>query len=198
MRIKTTQSNDPSARPAPPAAENGGSMFLRRAAVPVLLFICFVPIGHTLLLALVAGALSVGAAVRRGLEKGGGKGDGAGTGWSSAVAYAALCVTALAITIGTHRLARHRANQIIVAVEHYKLDHGVYPDRLAALVPQYLATIPRASYSFFGDFSYHNLRSGEPAVWLDYITVPPFEGPTYRFDLRTWSDEPEQQPAPGK
>ena len=58
---------------------------------------------------------------------------------------------------------------VIAALEQYKADKGVYPETLAELVPDYLATVPTKdevldfSYSTTGDsfkFSFHYIGPG--------------------------------------
>ena len=165
-------------------------MFFRRALIPILLCVGLVPLGHTLALALVAGVVAIVSAVRAGFEPRIRHEGGIRRAWSKPATYAVLCVLALAITTASRQLARYRANQIVAAVERYRSDHGEYPECLTQLVPQYMEAIPPASYSFFGDFSYHKDRGeGGAAVSFYYITLPPFDGPTYQFDRGRWSDE---------
>ena len=178
--------------PEPSRGRSDGSIILRRTLLLILLCIAFVLVGHTLALTFIAGAISVGSALQCALEKWQGHAAGARKAGWKVLMYAVLCVVALSLTIASEKLARHRANRIILAVERYRAEQGRYPDRLDDLVPRYLAAIPLANYSLLGDFYYHqDTRHGDASVWLRYLTLPPFDGPMYRFDRGRWSDEPE-------
>jgi hypothetical protein len=43
--------------------------------------------------------------------------------------------------------ARLRCAMVALAVERYRLKHGVWPDDLLALVPEFIATIPADPYT---------------------------------------------------
>lgn len=100
-----------------------------------------------------------------------------------------LAFTAVAIMLtinANNRLARQRALGLVKAVEIYRAVHGRYPLALDALVPRYLAEVPRAKYTLaFGDFVYQ--REDDRAL-LGYVEVPPYGRPCYDFAARRWQD----------
>ncbi|MGE0860033.1 MAG: hypothetical protein AB7I01_02275 [Gammaproteobacteria bacterium] len=110
-------------------------------------------------------------------------------GWAVLRLALLLTLTALAIMLtisGNNRLARSRAMAVVEAVDTYRGVHGRYPLSLDALVPRYLAAVPRAKYALaFDDFLYE--RAGDGAR-LGFVEVPPFGRPCYDFTLRRWQE----------
>ena len=81
-------------------------------------------------------------------------------------------------------MARQRAGTVIAAVEAFHAAEKRYPDTLAQLAPKYLESVPRAKYTvFFGDFIYFT-AAGDAT--LEFVALPPFGRPTYRFARGRW------------
>ncbi|MGZ5049358.1 MAG: hypothetical protein ACXWBI_18950 [Usitatibacter sp.] len=96
----------------------------------------------------------------------------------------AAVATVFTVIALQNRMARHRAEAVIAAVEAFHADQKRYPDRLEQLVPKYLESVPRAKYTLmFGDFMYHNYGA-DPT--LMFTALPPFGRPTYRFAKGKW------------
>ncbi len=96
-----------------------------------------------------------------------------------------LTAVAIMITVNVNNhLARQRATELIAAIELYHATHGRFPLALEALVPRYVAAVPRAKLTLaFGDFHY---QARERNAMLAYIEVPPFGGACYDFGERRW------------
>jgi hypothetical protein len=93
-------------------------------------------------------------------------------------------VVVFALNALQNRMARHRAEAVIVAVEAFHADQKRYPENLAQLAPEYLESVPRAKYTvFFHDFIY--FASAGDAT-LMFVALPPFGRPTYRFVSGKW------------
>ena len=110
-------------------------------------------------------------------------------GWPSVRLAALFGITAVAImaTINlNNHLARQRATRLIQAIDLYRATHGRYPLALEALVPRYIAAVPRAKVALaFNQFVYENRAR---RVLLGYVEVPPLGRPCYDFDARRWHD----------
>ncbi len=98
-------------------------------------------------------------------------------------------VTAVAIMATIHinnHVARLRAERLIAAIDLYHASQGRYPLALEALVPRYIAAIPRAKYTLaFNQFLYHQHLS---AARLGYVEVPPVLRPCFDFGQRRWHE----------
>ncbi len=89
------------------------------------------------------------------------------------------------ININNH-LARQRATRLIEAIDIYRAGNGRYPLALEALVPRYIAAIPRAKYTLaFSQFVYQQF---DRRAVLGYVEVPPFGRPCFDFAQRRWHD----------
>lgn len=109
-----------------------------------------------------------------------------------AVLFMATAVAIMATINANNHLARRRAAQLIQAVDLYRAAHGRYPLVLDALVPRYIASVPRAKYTLaFSQFFYQ--QDGARAR-LSYVEVPPFARPCYDFAQRRWHDVPGARP----
>ena len=85
-----------------------------------------------------------------------------------------------------NRLARARAETIVSALTLYKAQHGDYPTKLSALVPEQLPAVPRAKYTLlFSDFSYF-YDPIEHRGFLLYTPLPPFGRPTFSLERQSW------------
>jgi hypothetical protein len=110
--------------------------------------------------------------------------------WATSRAVRALIYVVLAVTtVATVRfhgwMAEARANQVVEACKAYHARHGGYPARLADLVPEFLASVPRAKYTMmWGEFSYWT--SSLDAHTLMYVAAPPFGRRLYNFEAGRW------------
>ena len=99
--------------------------------------------------------------------------------------YMAAVVLVLVFNWLNNRLARSRAEQLIVAVEAFHAKNARYPARLSELVPEYIDRVPVAKYVLSGNFFYSSGGGKDP--FLFYVDVPPFGRPTYSFARKEWS-----------
>lgn len=98
--------------------------------------------------------------------------------------YLAAVVLVFALNVMNSRIAKSRAEEIIVAVQAYRAKHQRYPARLQDLMPDHLEHIPRAKYTlWFNDFRY---RAVADDPWLEYTELPPFGRPFYSFRRGAW------------
>ncbi len=82
--------------------------------------------------------------------------------------------------------ARNHAAQVIDACRAYQARHGMLPDRLEQLVPEFLPAVPRAKYTLqWGAFTYG--ASGTASHTLMYVALPPFGRQVYHFEEARWS-----------
>lgn len=103
-----------------------------------------------------------------------------------ALLFSATAIAIMAtININNH-LARQRATDLIDAIDLYRAAQGRYPLVLDALVPRYIAAVPRAKYTLaFSQFSYQQHGS---RARLSYVEMPPFARPCFDFAQRRWHD----------
>lgn len=103
-----------------------------------------------------------------------------------AVLFSLTAVAIMAtININNH-LARQRATRLIQAIDLYRAANGRYPLALDALVPRYIAAIPRAKYTLaFNQFVYQQY---DQRALLGYVEVPPFGRPCFDFEQHRWHD----------
>lgn len=109
--------------------------------------------------------------------------------WPTVRLAALFSLTAIAIlatiNINNH-LARQRAAHLIEAIDLYRASHGRYPLVLDALVPGYIAAVPRAKFTLaFNQFVYQ--RDAQRAR-LSYVEVPPYGRPCFDFEQHRWHD----------
>lgn len=95
-----------------------------------------------------------------------------------------------AATIGATRFhaatAQNHAAQVIEACRAYQVRHGMLPDRLQQLVPEFLPAVPRAKYTLsYGEFTYWT--SEQKSHTLMYVALPPFGRKLYHFEEARWS-----------
>lgn len=84
------------------------------------------------------------------------------------------------------------AERVSAAVEQYHLEWGTYPERLEALVPQYLAEVPRAHLrSGVGCVFQYERVGGEPMLGrLDHVPevgCTMNDGDVYDFTAHRWA-----------
>jgi hypothetical protein len=79
-----------------------------------------------------------------------------------AVIYTLMFVATMALLLSNIRLAQHRADPVISAVNRYHSEHGHYPKTLDELVPAYLPSVPRAGFTLLSrDFRYYPFHNDE-------------------------------------
>jgi hypothetical protein len=93
-----------------------------------------------------------------------------------------LIFTSMAIN---NKIAKSRAEVVIVACKKYKDTNKKYPERLSDLVPDFIRKIPVAKYALGSNrFLY---SASEESHLLLYTAMPPFGKPTYNFERKEWS-----------
>jgi len=86
---------------------------------------------------------------------------------------------------GNNRLAEHRATELVTVIEQYKIDNGVYPDNLDALIPQYIESVPRAKFTLGSTNEFKYLNNDNKPIFF-YVDFPPFGRPFYNFISKEW------------
>jgi hypothetical protein len=65
-------------------------------------------------------------------------------------------------------IAAHRSEKLITAIHTYQQERGAPPDSLAALVPHYVAKIPRTGLAGHPDFEYQRFTNSQYSlIWYD-------------------------------
>jgi hypothetical protein len=99
--------------------------------------------------------------------------------------YTALPFAVIGYVVWQKHIAHDRTLVLADALDHYKADHGDYPESLDALVPTYAPHVPRARYTvLFGGFDYSH-GSGEATIM--YVALPPFLRNFYDVGAKKWS-----------
>ncbi len=97
------------------------------------------------------------------------------------------CIVLVLINIATctHQTNRleHRIEPVIAALAQYQTQHGDYPQRLDALMPRYLAAIPRCQQSRLRYAQLNNSR------YVLYCVTYGFHKHTYDSSTRQWKGE---------
>lgn len=107
--------------------------------------------------------------------------------FASAGIYLAMAVMALLYIHANNSMAERRANELIAACEQYHSAHGIYPETLGDLVPDYIKKIPKAKYAYANNqFLY---IAHEDSHTLLYTSFPPFGRQLYRFELKRWGSQ---------
>jgi hypothetical protein len=100
--------------------------------------------------------------------------------------YVLLGAATLATTRFHEATATNHAAQVIAACRAYEAQHGMLPDRLDQLVPEFLPAVPRAKYTLaWGAFTY--MKSSATSHTLMYVAFPPFGRQLYHFEDQRWS-----------
>ena len=98
--------------------------------------------------------------------------------------YGLMAIMVLSANFLNNKIAKNRANDLILVVEQYHKSMGKYPEKLTDLVPRYIPRIPSAKYTLgFNEFWYISLND---SVSLFYVDLPPFGRPTYSFNRKAW------------
>jgi hypothetical protein len=103
--------------------------------------------------------------------------------------WVAAAVLASAITAANSAISERRAHQVIAAVRAYEARHQRLPDRLEALVPDFLSSVPRARYTLIGnEFWYMVNKDAHTLTWFEMAI---FTQRRYTFETnRWWSSRP--------
>lgn len=103
---------------------------------------------------------------------------------TKAAIYGAMVLFVFLANYSNNKLARYRAETLIVAIEKYHQDTGQYPKTLSNLVPAYIPNVPLAKYTMmFNEFKYINQ---EDTQTIFYVAMPPFGRTTYSFNRQSW------------
>ena len=82
-------------------------------------------------------------------------------------------------------IAMDRAGRIVQACKRYREANGAYPQKLNALIPSYLSSIPVAKYCLTqNDFVYYSSSPLEAILW--YYPYPPFGSRVYNLERGDW------------
>ncbi len=99
-----------------------------------------------------------------------------------------ICSVMVFLIIASNRInnkiALDRASTIISACNQYRIEHGVYPDKLNDLIPKYLDSIPPSKYVV----SHNQFRyiSSKDSHSLMFISIPPFGRRYYVLEEKRW------------
>lgn len=79
-------------------------------------------------------------------------------GWRVALIKISIPTVTMGLVLGNgivqYRISEANAAKIISACQEFFIVNGGFPNALEELVPRFLPSIPRASYSYYGDFVY--------------------------------------------
>ena len=99
--------------------------------------------------------------------------------------YLFMSILILASIGINNKIARSRAEVLIVACEKYKDTNKKYPERLSDLVPDFIKKVPVAKYAHMSKKFYY--IASKDSHQLFYMSMPPFGRPTYNFERQEWS-----------
>lgn len=98
--------------------------------------------------------------------------------------YLLSVILVLGLNALNNRVARVRAEALVVAVKAYHAKNQRYPKSLEELVPDYIERVPLAKYTLmFNRFSYN---TSDQYTSLFYVALPPFGRPTFSFNRDAW------------
>jgi hypothetical protein len=109
-------------------------------------------------------------------------------GWSVALVRIAIPGLTLGMALGINelqlRMAYANADRIINACNRFHADRGMYPSKLDELVPDYLASVPRAKYCLaWGEFVYFDWGDKHMLMWY---YIPPYGRENYFLERGEW------------
>ena len=103
---------------------------------------------------------------------------------TKALIYGVMALAVFSANFANNKLAKYRAEKLIVAIEAYHQSTGSYPEKLTDLVPGYIPAVPMAKYTLiFNKYWYINDKD---TASLFYVAMPPFGRPTYSFNRHSW------------
>ncbi len=105
------------------------------------------------------------------------------------------------LAVGYQQVARNEtATRVLVALETFKQENAIYPDRLGELVPDYLASVPRPAMGLLpnDEFTYSNFGDSyalefASVQWVQCGYSPPFEYASYEEDEELYEEEDEDR-----
>jgi len=98
--------------------------------------------------------------------------------------YFLAVILVFVLNTANNRLARSRAETLVLAVKAFHDKNQRYPKSLEELVPHHVKRVPLAKYTFmFNRFSYF---TSDQDTGLFYVALPPFGRPTYSFTRNAW------------
>jgi len=99
--------------------------------------------------------------------------------------YLAAVLLVFGLRVYNTALAKERAATIISAVEAYKRQNGVYPEKLEQIVPGFMSKIPEKAKMTMSDTGFRYVsRDGSHS--LSYTSLPPFGRKIYSFEAAKW------------
>jgi hypothetical protein len=99
--------------------------------------------------------------------------------------YIAMVVAIILGLSLNNKIAEHRSEIIITALEKYNAQYQHYPDKLDELIPEFLPKIPMAKINLLGQFHYYNFKNDKHS--LMYMVIPPFGRAFYSLEEKKWS-----------
>jgi len=104
---------------------------------------------------------------------------------TKAAIYGVMVLAVFIANFANNKIAKYRAESLIVAIEKYHQSTGNYPEKLSDLAPVYIPEVPVAKYTIiFNEFWY---RRSHDSVAIFYVALPPFGMHTYSFNRRSWT-----------
>jgi len=91
-------------------------------------------------------------------------------------------VLASAIAGANQAMSERRAAQVIAAVRAYEARHQRLPDRLEAVVPDFLPSVPRARYTLIGSEFWYMVGKEHTLAWF----TMGFRQRRYTFETNRW------------
>jgi len=104
---------------------------------------------------------------------------------TKALIYGVMALAVFSANFVNNKLAKYRAEKLIVAIEAFHQSTGSYPEKLTDLVPGYIPAVPMAKYTLIFN-KYWYIKDKDNAS-LFYVALPPFGRPTYSFTRQSWS-----------
>jgi amino acid transporter len=103
---------------------------------------------------------------------------------AKAAIYGCMVVLICVAFVANNMLAVRRTDGVIASCERFRAKTGTYPEKLAQLVPDYLAVIPPAKLVMNGDSFFYVARPDNHAVC--YTTVVPYGSSCYWLEQKKW------------
>jgi hypothetical protein len=100
-----------------------------------------------------------------------------------AMIYGLALIVVFGIFKANAHLGHENALKIVDAIKSYKQDRGGYPEELGQLVPAYMASIPKCSYTTGCKYHYLSSPDYHSLMWT---TVQPFGRRIYEFESDQW------------
>ena len=72
------------------------------------------------------------------------------------------------ISESTYERSIEMGNELVAAVEEFRVDNSVYPESLSALIPEYLDSLPTAQVGLFVDVPYW-YNADDSTFWIVFL-----------------------------